>query len=197
MQSANEELETSKEELQSINEELTTINAELQNKNEELAGVNNDIYNLLASTEIGTIFLDLDLHMRRFTPAVNRIYNFLPADIGRPIDHFVSNLDYDRLVEDIQQVLHTLVPKAIEVQAKDGAWYLINIRPYRTLENVIDGAVITFVDISEQKQGDELRRMGTILRDSNDAITVQDFNGKILAWNRGAAQMYGWTEAKP
>ena len=196
MQSSNEELETSKEELQSINEELSTINAELQNKNEELSGVNNDIYNLLSSIEIGTIFLDLDLHIRRFTPAVDRIYNFLPGDIGRPIAHFVSNLAYDHLVQDIRQVLHNLVSKAIEVQAKDGAWYLMSIKPYRTLENVIDGAVITFVDISEQKRGDELRRLGTILRDSNDAVTVQDFTGKILAWNRGAADMYGWSEAE-
>ena len=89
-----------------------------------------------------------------------------------------------------------LVPKAIEVQAKDGAWYLMSIKPYRTLENVIDGAVITFVDISEQKRGDELRRLGTILRDSNDAVTVQDFTGKILAWNRGAVELYGWNEAE-
>jgi two-component system CheB/CheR fusion protein len=196
MQSANEELETSKEELQSINEELSTINAELQNKNEELTALNNDIYNLLSSIEIGTIFLDLDLRIRRFTPTITRIYKFLPADVGRPIDHFVSSLDYDHLEKDIRQVLRNLVPKAIEVQSKDGAWYLINIKPYRTVENVIDGAVITFVDISEQKRGDELRRLGTILRDSNDAVTVQDFHGKILAWNRGAAQMYGWTETE-
>ena len=120
MQSANEELETSKEELQSINEELSTINAELQNKNEELGKTNNDIFNLLASTEIATIFLDRDLHLRRFTPAIQRIYNFLPADIGRPIAHIVSNLVYEHLIEDIQQVLYNLEPKAIEVQAKDG-----------------------------------------------------------------------------
>ena len=93
MQSANEELETSKEELQSINEELNTINAELQSKNEELGRINNDIFNLLSSTEIATIFLDRDLHLRRFTPAIQRIYNFLPTDIGRPIAHIVSNLD--------------------------------------------------------------------------------------------------------
>ncbi|MGE5222543.1 MAG: CheR family methyltransferase [Omnitrophica WOR_2 bacterium] len=196
LQSANEELETSKEELQSVNEELVTINTELQNKNEELTGLNNDVYNLLASTDIGTIFLDLDLNLRRFTPAIQRIYNFLPADIGRPIGHIVSNLAYDHLVEDIQQVVNTLVSRAIEVQAKDGAWYLINIRPYRTLENVIDGAVITFVDITQQKRTDELLRIGTVIRDSNDAVTMQDFNGKILAWNRGASRMYGWTEAE-
>ncbi len=196
MQSANEELETSKEELQSSNEELSTINAELQKKNEELAGVSNDMFNLLSSTDIGTLFLDLDLHLRRFTPAVNRLYNFLPADIGRPVDHFVSRLNYDRLVEDARQVLSTLIPRAIEVQAKDRTWYLVSIKPYRTLENVIDGVVITFVDVSEQKQGDELRRMGTILRDSNDAVTMQDFSGRILAWNHGAAQMYGWDETQ-
>ena len=194
MQSTNEELETSKEELQSINEELSTINAELQNKNEALSTVNNDIYNLLSSIEIGTIFLDLDLHIRRFTPTVTRIYKFLPSDIGRPIGDFVSSLDNDPLENDIRQVLRDLIPKAIEVHAKDGIWYLINIKPYRTLDNVIDGAVITFVDISEQKRGDALRRLGTILRDSNDAVTVQDFHGKILAWNRGASQMFGWTE---
>ncbi len=196
MQSANEELETSKEELQSSNEELTTINTELQKKNEELAGVNNDMFNLLASTEIGTLFLDLDLHLRRYTPAVNRLYSFLPGDIGRPVDHIVSGLNYSRFIDDIQQVLDTLAPKSVEVQAKDGAWFLVSIKPYRTLENVIDGVVITFVDVTEQKRGDELRRMGTILRDSNDAVTVLDFRGKILAWNHGAVQMYGWEEAE-
>jgi two-component system CheB/CheR fusion protein len=194
MQSANEELETSKEELQSINEELNTINAELQSKNEELGRINNDIFNLLTSTEIATIFLDLDLQIRRYTPAIQRIYKFLPTDIGRPIAHIVSSLDYPNLIADIQQVLDDLVPKSTEVVAKDGTWYLINIKPYRTLERVIDGAVITFVDITDQKRGDVLRRLGTILHDSNDAITMQDFSGNILAWNRGASQMYGWTE---
>ena len=196
LQSTNEELETSKEELQSVNEELTTVNTELQKKNEELDRLNNDMYNLLSSTEIGTIFLDLDLKIRRFTPSANRIYNFMATDIGRPIGHFVSNLEYDHLAEDIQQVVNSLVPKAIEIQAKHGAWYLVNIKPYRTLENVIDGVVVTFVDVSAQKRSDELRRMGTIIRDSNDAITLQDSNGKFLSWNRGATQMYGWSEAE-
>lgn len=194
MQSTNEEMETSKEELQSINEELTTINNELQTKNDELSGVNNDIYNLLAGIEIGIIFLDLDLRIRRFTPSVNRIYNLFPADIGRPISHFISSLGYSNLLTDVKQVLRTLIPKAIEVQSNDGTWFLINIRPYRTTENVIDGVVITFVDISEQKQGDVLRRLGTILRDSNDAIILQDLSGNIQAWNRGAEKIYGWGE---
>jgi len=196
MQSTNEELETSKEELQSINEELTTVNAELQTKNAELSALNNDVYNLLASTDIGTIFLDLDMQLRRFTPAIQRIYSFFPADIGRPISHFLSKLNYTALVEDVQQVLSTLTPKMVEAQLSDGTWYMINIRPYRTLENMIDGAVITFVDITKQKQGDELRRLATVVRDANDAITVQDFSGKILDWNQGAIQMYGWSEAE-
>jgi two-component system, chemotaxis family, CheB/CheR fusion protein len=196
MQSTNEELETSKEELQSINEELTTVNSELQTKNVELTQLNNDVYNLLASTDIGTIFLDLDLQLRRYTPAIQRIYSFLPGDIGRPISHFHSKLNDTSLVEDVQQVLSTLIPKMVEAQIDDGTWYMVNIRPYRTLENMIDGAVITFVDITKQKQGDELRRLATVVHDAIDAITVQDFTGKILAWNQGAVQMYGWSEAE-
>jgi len=196
MQSTNEELETSKEELQSLNEELSTVNAELQNKNAELTALNNDVYNLLASTEIGTLFLDLDMQIRRFTPSIQRIYAILPEDAGRPLHHFHTNLNYPDLLEDIHRVILTLVPKAVEAQSNDGTWYLVNIKPYRTLENVVDGAVVTFVDVTQQKQGDELRRLATVVRDSNDAITVQDVNGEILAWNRGAVQMYGWTEAE-
>jgi two-component system, chemotaxis family, CheB/CheR fusion protein len=196
MQSTNEELETSKEELQSINEELQTINAELQTKNDELTRLNNDVYNLMAATEIGMIFVDLELQLRRFTPAIQHIYSFLPSDVGRPIEHFVSRLEYDHLVDDIHQVLNTLISREVEVQAKDGAWYQIQILPYRTIDNVVDGAVITFVDISAQKQGDELRRLGAVVRDSNDAVTLQDFSGQILAWNRGAARLYGWSEAE-
>lgn len=196
LQSSNEELETSREELQSINEELSTVNAELQNKNTELTVLNNDVYNLLASTKIGTIFVDLDLQLRRFTPAIQRVYNFYPGDVGRPLSHFTHNLNYDRLLEDIQQVLQTLVPQANEVQAHDGTWYLVNIQAYRTLENVIDGAVITFVDITKQKQRDEQRRLEVVLRDSNDAVTVQDFHGNVQAWNQAAVQMYGWSQAE-
>jgi two-component system, chemotaxis family, CheB/CheR fusion protein len=196
MQSTNEEMETSREELQSINEELSTVNAELQSKNAELTGLNNDVYNLLASTEIGTIFLDLEMQVRRYTPAIRSIYNFLPGDIGRPISHFLSTLLYDHLIEDIREVLSTLIPKSIEAQSKDDVWYLINIKPYRTLENVIDGAVITFVDITRQKQSEALQRLATVVRDANDAITIQDFDGNIQAWNQGAVQLYGWRETE-
>ena len=154
-QSANEELETSKEELQSINEELTTVNNELQQKIEELTRANNDINNLLSGTDIGTIFVDNQLLIQRFTPPVSKLINLIPTDIGRSVGHIVSNLNYTHLVEDTQAVLDSLIPKEMEIQSIDGHWYLMRILPYRTIENVIEGAVLTFVDISEQKNTQE------------------------------------------
>jgi two-component system, chemotaxis family, CheB/CheR fusion protein len=196
LQSTNEELETSKEELQSTNEELVTVNAELQKRVEELSGANNDINNLLASTEIGTIFLDINLCLKRYTPAITRLFNLIPTDIDRPIGDITHNFRFDDLVETSQEVLDTLVRKEMELQDKNGSWYSMRISPYRTLENVIDGVVLTFVDISQLKQIDELNRLATVVRDSNDAITVQDLSGNILAWNKGAEQMYGWSNAE-
>ncbi len=159
LQSTNEELETSKEELQSVNEELATINAELQMKLGDLLRANNDMNNLLAGTGIGTVFVDHHLHILRFTPAATRIINLIQADVGRPVTHIVSNLvGYDRLQADAQSVLDTLIPKEVEVQTKEGAWYTMCLQPYRTLDNVIEGAVITFVDITKRKLAEhELR----------------------------------------
>ena len=196
MQSTNEELETSKEELQSTNEELVTVNAELQKKVEELSDVNNDISNLLGSTEIGTIFLDINLCIKRFTPAITDLFNLIQTDIGRPIGDITSNIQLDDLFERAQKVLDTLVRQEVELQDKKGNWYSMRIAPYRTLENVIDGVVLTFVDINKLKQIKELNRLATVVRDSNDAITVQDIDGNVLAWNKGAKQMYGWSEAE-
>ena len=110
LQSTNEELETAKEEQQSVNEELVTVNSELQQKIEELSKVNDDMNNLLASTQVGTIFLDTDMNVLRFTPAVTEIVNLIQGDVGRPLSHIVSNLNYDRLVEDAQEVLEDLIP---------------------------------------------------------------------------------------
>jgi two-component system CheB/CheR fusion protein len=156
LQSTNEELETSKEELQSVNEELATVNAELQVKVADLSRANNDMNNLLAGTGIGTIFVDHQLYVRRFTPAVTQMINLILTDVGRPIGHIVSNLTgYDRLLEDVQAVLDSLVPREVEVRTKAGAWYLMRIQPYRTQENVIEGAVITFTDISKQVEARE------------------------------------------
>jgi two-component system, chemotaxis family, CheB/CheR fusion protein len=204
LQSTNEELETSKEELQSINEELATINTELQNKVSDLSRANNDMNNLLAGTGIATVFVDHNLHILRFTPAATGIINLISSDIGRPVSHIVSNLvGYDRLVADVQAVLDTLVAREVEVETTDGRWYILRIQPYRTLDNVIEGAVITFVDITEAKKvKDELRqaneqlRLAVVVRDAYDAITVQDLDGGILAWNPAAERMYGWSEVE-
>ncbi len=202
MQSTNEELETSKEELQSVNEELATVNTELQGKVADLSQINNDMNNLLAGTGVGTIFVNHQLHIQRFTPAVTQVINLIATDVGRPVGHVASNLpDYHHLVEDVQQVVDTLVPKDVEVKSTLGKWFVLRIRPYRTLDNVIDGAVITFFDITEMKKAREtlqafetLRRLAVVMTDSRDAILVQDLDGKILSWNPGATRMYGWSE---
>lgn len=204
LQSTNEELETSKEELQSVNEELATVNTELQTKVFDLSRANNDMNNLMAGTGIGTVFLDHELRILRYTPATNAIINLIPGDVGRPIAHVVSNLvNYDRLVADVQSVLDTLVPREVDVQTKAGAWYTLRILPYRTLDNVIEGAVLTFIDISEMvrtrdslREANELLRLAVVVRDANDAVTVQDMDGRVLAWNPGAVRIYGWTEAE-
>ena len=204
LQSSNEELETSKEELQSINEELTTVNTELQTKITDLSRANNDMNNLLAGTDIGTVFLDHGLRIVRFTPAATEIINLIQSDIGRPVGHIVMNLaDYDTLVSDVQAVLNTLIPKEIDVLTAKGKSYTMRIRPYRTLENVIEGAVITFVEITDLvrtrealRKANEVMRLAVVVRDAFDAITVQALDGRILAWNPGAIRMYGWSEAE-
>ena len=151
LQSANEELETSKEELQSVNEELSTVNMELQTKVTDLTRASNDMNNLFAGTGIGTIFVDNQLCIRRFTPAVTAIVNLIASDVGRPVNHIVSNLvGYDHLMDDVQTVLDTLIPKEDTVSTKTGGQYLLRIQPYRTIENVIEGVVIMFVDVSKK-----------------------------------------------
>jgi two-component system CheB/CheR fusion protein len=204
LQSTNEELETSKEELQSVNEELSTVNTELQSKVLGLSQANNDMNNLLAGTGIATVFVDHQLRIMRFTPAVGAILNVILSDVGRPVAHIVTNLvGYDRMVADIREVLESLVPKEVEVRIAEGRFFTMRIQPYRTLENVIEGAVISFIDITtminareDLRKANELLRLAVVVRDAHDAVTVQDLEGCILAWNPAATRIYGWTEGE-
>jgi two-component system CheB/CheR fusion protein len=195
LQSANEELETSKEELQSLNEELTTVNAELEARIEELSSTNDDIQNLLYSTEIATIFLDTELNIKRFTPKATELTNLIQTDIGRPISDIVSKLKYDTLIKDAQKVLETLSCKTIEVQNREQKWYQVRIMPYRTLSNIIDGVVITFLNIDVQKQAEEkVRQLNVALENisdytnslidvAHDALVILDEKFDVLTAN--------------
>jgi two-component system CheB/CheR fusion protein len=195
LQSTNEELETSKEELQSVNEELATVNAELQTKVADLSRANNDMNNLLAGTGIGTVFVDHQLRILRFTPAATRIINLILSDVGRPLNHILSNLiGYDRLQADVKVVLDSLAPKEVEVRTQAGEWYSMRILPYRTLDNVIEGAVISFVDISRAKKAQEALRESEeknrgILESITDAFLSLDDNRVVRYFNPAAERM--------
>ncbi len=152
LQSTNEELETSKEELQSLNEESITVNIELQSRIDELSKVNDDMKNLLDSTQTATIFLDIDLNIRRFTPTATKIFPLNATDIGRPISHLVSNLQDQDVGILAQKIIDTLEKVETEVLCKDGTYYQMRILPYRTINNIIDGVVITFENISRIKE---------------------------------------------
>ena len=150
-QSTNEELETSKEELQSINEELTIVNSELQTKIDQLSRINDDMTNLFNSTEIATIFVDNELNIRRFTEEATKIIKLIKSDVGRSLGDIVSSINYPDLVDDIQQVIEKVAYKEKEVNNSQGQWYKVRIMPYKTSKNVIDGATVTFIDISQMK----------------------------------------------
>ncbi len=168
LQSSNEELQTSKEEMQSINEELETVNAELRNKVEELDSANSDIQNLFESTKIATVFLDHGLRIKRFTPATTNLFNLIGTDIGRPITDISIPLENSEIEADVRQVLRSLVPIQKEVQLTDtGNYYNMRIMPYRTIENVINGVVVTFVDVtslrmSKNRAEESARRQSAI-----------------------------------
>ena len=155
LQSTNEELETSKEEMQSLNEELGTVNTELQAKVEELSRATDDMQNLLNNIQVATIFLDHQLKIKRYTPEAQKLFKLIPTDVGRPLSDQTSDVDYDRLIDDCQEVLRTLAIRETEVRDRNGSWYLMRILPYRTAGNVISGVVITFVNINRLKQAEE------------------------------------------
>lgn len=195
LQSSNEELETSKEELQSLNEELSTVNNQLQDKVEQLDQAHNDMINLLNSSDIATLFLDTELRIQQFTPATCKLLKLIDSDIGRAVNTFATDFTGTDLIDDARRVLEKLTPIETEIHTADGHDYLRRSQPYRTSDNRIEGVVITFVDITERVRSEaQTRRLATVVRDSNDAITVQDLDGNILSWNRGAEQIYGYTE---
>lgn len=162
LQSTNEELETTKEELQSSNEELQTVNDELQNRNSVLTQTTNDLSNLLNSVNLPVLMLSNEFNIRHFTPQTQRLMNVRSSDVGRPFGDIRLNLHIDHLEPLFADVLDTLAPREIEVQDRDGHWYLLRVRPYRTTDNKIDGLVVVLVDI------DQLRRSQQDLRDARD-----------------------------
>jgi two-component system CheB/CheR fusion protein len=196
LQSTNEELETSKEEIQSTNEELSTVNSELQNKVDELSKSSSDMNNLLAATEIASIFLDTRLCIKRFTPAAAGVIKLIQTDIGRSIGDLKTSFSGVDLVDQAQTVLKDLNTISTEVLSDGGIWYAIKMLPYRTLENVIEGVVMTFINIHEVKKASLARRLAVVLEDANDAIAVLDFKGQITAWNKGAEVMYGYSASE-
>jgi two-component system CheB/CheR fusion protein len=194
LQSTNEEMETSKEEMQSLNEELTTVNAEMQSKVDDLSRTNDDMQNLLNSTDVATLFLDGKLNIKRYTEPARGLVNLIQTDIGRPLGDLVSSLAYDRLVADCREVLRTLVIRVAEVQTRDGHWYLMRIRPYRTAENVIDGVVITFLDIDPIKSAEKtLLRLSKVFLEGPEPMMILDLSGRILELNDEAVRIYGWS----
>ena len=188
LQSTNEELETTKEELQSLNEELITVNAQLQNKFDEAANANDDLKNLVDSTEVATIFLNGDLRIKRFTPNASRVSKVIPTDIGRPFGDIVSTIRYAGLLDDARTVLRTLVFTEREVQAEDGHWYLLRIVPYRTSRNLIDGVVLTYMEITTYKHA--ISRAESIVDRVPTPLMVLDTDLRVVTANHSFYQSF-------
>ncbi|WP_454873764.1 chemotaxis protein CheB [Paraburkholderia xenovorans] len=199
LRSANEELETSKEELQALNEQLNLVNSQLGQKVHQLEVLSEDVANLLASTEIATLLLDRHAVIKRFTPSAARIFGLALADIDRPITNVLGNPLGDTLLEDVQRVMSAQTGQAEkEIQTLTGEWYVRRITPYIAVQGTPPaGVVVTWNDITHVKASDERsRRLAAVVQDSNDAMTVFDLNGRLIAWNRAATAIYGYTEAE-
>lgn len=200
LRSASEELETSKEELQSINEELTTVNFELKVKVDETSKINDDLQNLIVSSDIATVFIDMGMHIKRYTPQAVNIFNLIAADINRSLLDITHKLDYESLAGDAAEVLKTLNIVERQVAGSDGKHYLARIRPYRTVDDRIDGAVLTFVDVTALRRAEENLRAGEerlriAAETTKDyAILTVDEEGCITTWNLGARRIFGYEE---
>src|SRR6476661_6966048 len=195
-------LASSKEELQSINEELTTVNQELKAKIDEMTSINNDLQNFIASTEISVLFIDRELKLMRFTPPARELFNVIVADVGRSLLDITHHLDYSDLAADVANVFETLRIVERHLTASNGRSYLMRILPYRTTEDRIQGAVLTFVDITARTESEEhLRRSEQRYRAIIDsirdyAIVTTDLEGRIEGWNEGAVSLFGYSDAE-
>ncbi|WP_259754906.1 CheR family methyltransferase [Pseudomonas sp. GCEP-101] len=200
LRSTTEELETSKEELQSINEELITVNQELKTKVEETGKINDDLQNLIASTDIATVFVGRDMRIKSYTPRATAIFSIIGSDTGRSLLDITHRLEYPDLAHDATASFETLRTIEREVASKDGRRYLARMLPYRTTDNVIDGAVLTFIDITERrlaedKARDSEERLRLAVESTQDFIIVTlDREGRITGWNKGAERAYGYRE---
>jgi two-component system CheB/CheR fusion protein len=190
LQSTNEEMETAREELQATNEELTTVNEELQNRITELSLANNDLQNLIAVSDVVMVMLGQDLRIRRITPTAQSVLNLIPADVGRPLGNIKTNLRVTDLESLITEVIDKIAPIEREIQDLRGRWYSMRIRPYRTEEQKIDGAVLILVDIDTAKRGQEAEGVWRALIDPlPDFILSGDPEGKVLFLNRTVASL--------
>ncbi|QHJ08975.1 CheR family methyltransferase [Hymenobacter busanensis] len=201
LQSTNEEAMTNKEEMQSLNEELMTLNMQYLSKTEELSQAANDMKNLLDATGIATIFLDNDMVVKRFTASVGRIIPLQPTDVGRPITHFASKLRYENLEPDVRRVLDRLVPTHANIQTTTGEWYDMHILPYRTLDNYINGAVITFTDITALKELERRTQQSTAMAESvvqavREPLVVLDAELRVVSLSQAFADMFGIDSAQ-
>jgi two-component system, chemotaxis family, CheB/CheR fusion protein len=197
-QSTNEELETSKEELQSINEEMVTVNNELQIKIDELTQIQDDMKNLFNSTEIATIFLDKDLKIKSFTKEATNLIKMIESDVGRPLSDIMSNLKYDKLIGDIQQVIERLTYKELELETNDGKWFQTKIMPYKTSKNIIDGAIITFNNISLVKKqimdaNDSKQFAESIIQTVREPLLVMDSEMRLVSANKSFYKTFNVT----
>jgi len=188
LQSTNEELDTAKEELQSTNEELNTVNEELHSRNDELSRVNSDLINLFAAVDLTVLIIGDDMRIRRFTPMAERMFNLIPTDVGRPIGQINTNLVTENLEELVRETISTMMPREIETQDRQGRWYLLKVRPYKNVDNRIDGALVTVTDIGRERQ---LRDEGTQLRfevsqaieTSHEPIVIVDHDARVKMAN--------------